>query len=387
MNRYVSIFLIYTFIQMPMASASTYVDNGGTIYEAELRVSIEQLRQTLHTMKSEPNSDLCRCTPRDRSSTCDYLSDLESTEIKACQLFINDNLDKVLTALKSTSFHLTEEELVHQDQTGLSRPVFAGADHQRSQINLNQDKFVRLDSQKRLMLLAHEAGHLIEWNGQQIKDSERYHNVEGKVILDSFGATVGVIAKRNRIVSSSTNRALSKAYSRHWLSATGGQVDFGSKAQERSLAPGQLRFSSFSYRYQPGHFGLFLATENGETSKGFYEGLSGKLSVRREKIGLSYVIRPFEQSVGFFGHSHFLLQPGLSQTTYEHTLSDNWQSIESRKKQYSVFTDLRLLVPFFGGFWVEGMLGIQHENFKTDKTKINLDSISLRSSIGVSYGF
>lgn len=365
--------------------ASTFVDNGGTIYESELRVTVEQLKQAIYDLKFEDPKDLCTCEyRREASLTCSVLDNLSSQEADACRKFLTEHRNDLLIALKNASFELSSEPLVHGDQ-GNRRPVQAGATKKNMRIIVNQDNFVTLHSTQRIMLIAHELGHLISFNGNSIRDNELIAGVKGRVLLDATGAALGALAHKNWTTSTSTDRTLSKSYKRHWLSLLGGTLKINQKDLDKSLIQESLPMIQMSYRYQQEPYGFQLSYKN--ISRTSIDDYSSTLNIQRYQGSFSYMRRIFQNRVGFWGHSHLLLQAGLAWSEYEHTLSDQYVEIKSQDASLTPTIEGKVLLPFYRGFWFEGFYGMDVENFASNKTKIQLENFSLYSGFGVNYAF
>lgn len=366
--------------------ASTFVDNGGTIYEAELRVALKHTRSSLREVDFVEENELAACESGMQGKFCQYLDSLSRKEKKIVRKVLVKYSDEMRKKIRNLKVTLTGEAIRHQRSHGTWRKVQAGANPKDNSMIINQDDFVSLSPAERVMLLVHELGHLVKIDGRYIKDDERVGGMIGRELLDAMGASVALVGLESGDIPFESESIDSKAYKDHWLSYQVGTLKLNQDAEKNNLNPDGLTLYSFSYRLQFLSFGLNLAHEASQKSD-YSSGFTKDTSIKRYKLGASYKLHPFYKRADFWGHTHILLQAGLAYNQYKHSIKDNYVTRQSEGDTLAPYGELSLFFPLVRGFWVTGTVGTVLEKMEDESTRIMLDQPSTYSSLGVSYGF
>ena len=366
--------------------ASTFVDNGGTIYEAELRVALRQTKAALRELDYVKEKDLAQCAAHQRGKLCQYLSSFSKKETRLIQKVLLKHSEVMRRKIKGVKITLTDDSIKHVRSHGPWRKVQAGADPKASSIIINQEDFVNLSPAERVMLLVHELGHLIKIKGRYVKDDDNFDGLRGRELLDGMGASVAVVGLDSGDVPFKSEATESKAYRDHWLSYSVGSLKLNKEDTKKSLVPDQLVQYGLSYRLQFLSFGLSLSYDRAQQAD-YASGYSTYTGIDRLKLGATYKFHPFYTRADFWGHTHILVEAGASYNKYKHVLKDNYVSREMTGNAIAPYGEISVYFPVVRGFWITGTMGMVEESFQDESTRIDLGQPSTYTSLGVSYGF
>ena len=387
-NKFLVIGFLNCFCLCGFASslASTFVDNGGTIYEAELRLTIKHTRAALREVDYFERKELATCSAYQGGKFCQYLDSLTKREIRIVQALLS-KYDKVMRKkMKNLKITLTGESLKHSRDHGPWRKVQAGASPKNNSITINQTDFVSLSYAERVMLLVHELGHFIKINGRYIKDDDKIEGMLGSQLLDAIGAAVAVVGMETRNIPLKSESTESKAYRNNWFTYQVGSLKLGEQKENNSLVEDELQHYSLGYRFQFISFGLNIAYDHSEITN-YISGYTTSTAITRYKLGASYKFHPFSTRADFWGHAHFLFHAGLAYNQYKHSLQDNYVKREFKGAAPAPYGEISVYFPVVRGFWITGTMGMVGENIEDQSTRLLLNQPSTYSSLGVSYGF
>ncbi|MFK7826317.1 MAG: hypothetical protein AB8G05_19375 [Oligoflexales bacterium] len=266
--------------------ASTFVDNGGTIYEAELRVALKQTKSAVREIEYYKQNELAKCSESQQGKFCQYLDGLSKKERRIVQQLLSKHYNAMRKRIKSVKITLTGESIKHARAHGPWRKVQAGANPKSNSIIINQEDFVSLSPAERVMLLVHELGHLIKINGRYIRDDDKLDGMRGRELLDAMGASVALLGMDTSIVPLKSESLESKAYKDHWFTLQAGTLGLDEQSKDNSLVASKLQYSSFSYRLQFMSFGFNLAYD-GARQTDYSSGYSVDIDITRYKLGAS----------------------------------------------------------------------------------------------------
>lgn len=370
--------------------ASTYVGNGGSVYEAEVRQSVSLAIKALKHVDTEWDPvDLCDCWSDD-NSVCKVFDTLNQKQQKTCGQFLIDHKKKLMKALRKATFEVTSEPIKTSQNTG-HRPVQAVTLRKENRIVIHDKVFVTLSPAQRIMLLVHESGHLIQVNGKYINDNSQVGPFQGKdggkELLDAVGASVASISLAERITKPSIiSSRLSKAYGNHYFSIAADSMIFSANDPEEQLLREVSELTKISYQYRLNGIGLNIDLSEANQTSSPIDGITVALNMRQFEFGTTYGIRPFPLRADFWGGVHLQVEASAIFGLATSSISDDYQRIEDQASYQGGSIEAKVILPLAYDFWLYFAHGVQMTPFDLERVNVKIDNPIQFSVIGVSYG-
>lgn len=328
--------------------AATFVGNGGSFAEKQLRISVNALEDVLRS--AEDVETKCECLVASDYDTCQIVDDLDDDQITKIESFISQKAKKMLRKLRKAKFKFTDANLVHQAYLS-KRNVSAGTKGRRV-ILINEDQFLEANPANRVSILFHELSHLVTNDEKKpIFDEKPFGGFEeGKDFLDSAGSCVAQMGLYDKyIISQSVWESQPKAWLKHWF-----ELSFQNGFYNEDKKVGKLNSVSgggFSYRYQPSWYGFALRT-------GSYLGSDTSNSITHdhylsfESLSASFRWSPFFTDSARLNNIYFLGEAGIANTHFRSTISDSFVKLTNASDSQTPTMRAGVFIPLHKSLWV-----------------------------------
>lgn len=384
MNKYFLFFFLT--LASWTAQASTFVGNGGSILDSELRSTIGRLKKAV--LAIEKDSLICECAGN--SSQCAVLEDLNEAQTDYCKEFVEGTKDSLMSVLNDQTLTFRWAEKVQSRD----RNFDAAASASTKTVLLDSKRFASLATADRIQLLAHEMLHLVRYQGQPLVDKGSrgpFKGEEGgRQLLDTAGAALTIIAMRAEVIPVEASQ-ISQPFKNVYLSYAGGTRKLDTAYRKSALQGETIRNSSVELNWYPKH------TDNFGYSLGFYNeyetydkfkrpSLISDLRMQAVTAGVSYRLLPFEAGIAWFDGIQFAtsLRLGRGQVHYE--IKDDFNKLSGQSSLTLAEAKLVAQLPLLWNFWLTLSQGFIHTPHEVSKLNIKSKSINLNNSVGVSYG-
>ena len=380
---------IFLGVQPFLAQSSTHVGNGGNVLEAEVNTTTSRIKTILASTSDSELAQFCRCPDPWANRYCDHLSTLTSTEEQVCSRFVEQTKAAILQRIDAVRIQFTDAPLTHTHHHGHARQVQAGADSRTMAITINSGHFEYLSASARVMLLFHELGHLVRYDGEYVNDHSQITafgpEFGGRKLLDAASAAVTAYGIDHGYVPDTDEIRISNS-KREFMIFLG----FGSRNHQVASGTGAFSDSAFttavSFYYQPSELGLHLEMGQSRYSSSDQDVFTENFHLRYGKIGASYRSRAvrflFENT-----KAYLLMSAGIGQATANVGLSDTFVNLSERRSFTAPYMDIQANIGIANDFWAFVKLGITHENWDSGKINLEMNGLVTHATIGGGYGF
>jgi hypothetical protein len=371
-----------------MANASTWIGNGGSIMDTELRSTLQHLKAAARDVPDHAD-ELCTC--QGTSDQCALLKDLSPDRMDFCGDFIlamNGRLLKLLDG--NVKYRWSSENL--KTSKG-SRDFDAIAQPGNNQIVINEARFARMKTADRIQLLAHELLHLLDYKGRRLTDEEPLGAFSteqgGRQLLDSVGAAYVIVAMQEGYIPLHEQN-LSRPFRNIFLWGMSGS----------RFADSALKSDAFfdEYWIQGSAWGVTFyprVTDNLGWTLAYYDfhdtqsagKIRGKIHQYLTEAGPEYRLVPFSTGKPFLDSIQISAHIGLGYGRVRHDISDDYVQLNEVKSSWAGIGNVRLHVPLIYDFWLMVESGFAYMPYELKNIGISNKTISQQNFVGVSYGF
>lgn len=395
------LYLTLLFIQLQIVQvslASTFVGNGGSAGDLELKVTTMQIHRALNTIKQNEfeKGELCYCPEElERSKSCETLNQLSSDQKKYCEKFLIENVDLLIEMTSSKSsvqFSWTHEKMSVMENHH-PRAVEGIASPQNQTIYLNKESFVQLKSFERVYLLGHEYGHFLKNpKGQFISDADQFapfQQVEGgRYLLNALGAAISLQAYRQGVYYEfQDSLSRSKNYKDHWVTLNFGG-DSGHK-DESTFNIDSYSSKNLLYQYQfidSYMLGFGFSEKRGQQK--FLDTVTAMHQIQSYSLSLLRRIYFDSNPLSYWGQAYSTIGLGYGQSHGKFKLTEEgYPSIEESSQSRNPFVQLQLYLPFQSGIWFHSDLVLKESQLNYSKIIFKEKGINTQFGLGVGYAF
>lgn len=403
-----SLFAVAVFAQTP---SSTFVGNGGSAGDLELKVTKEVLTKTIEIIRDDETAgaELCACPDRYKEHPyCANVDSLKKTQKEFCGDFIKTQAVQLLESLQQANFVWTDSSLTVKEQ-GSVMSVDAVADFRAKKIVLNRDRFLKMESAERNFLIAHELFHLTEYvetsGGSAKKRSPLvdetaigpFKNATGGRELLNAAATVLVLKSNEWLIAPSylVHLGRSRQDRQIWFG-----VDYsGFRAEEdlnTAYAPEKYSGLMLNARYflpeEMNAFGVSFKFGNYSGATTTFGSINSEDSQNIMALGALYRWDPFQNKLSFLGQSFIQIGIHYEQMKASFVLEENQVGaplrIEDNATARYATADLAYFLPLQQGFWMNVGLQLSQPNYiMSQEVDLKYSNSRFATNIGVSYGF
>lgn len=384
---FVLVFLFLFLLPGSPAIASTFVGNGGSIFDTELRATIKVLKESVRAAEGDPSP--CECGGE--SKQCAILLDLSDEQLDACKAFIAEKSKDFLAILNQSErfrFELSSEEIRLE---GSNRRFDAVASSETKLIVLDEERFAKISSTDRAQLLAHEFLHFLKYKGKPLTDKGDYGPFRGaeggRQFLDTIAAAYVIIGMRASAIPLEVS-SVSRPFKNLYLHTMGGNRDLSRKDRKESLFGKRVSASSTGLTWFPresGNWGWGLDVYNQDGSK--RGDFKSEIHMTAVRAGVVYRLLPFETGHTWLSSWQIWANAKAGLGTVEHSFEDDFVSLSETTRFPLASAGLSLHVPLFWNFWLIFDGGVIYSPYQLKDLGIQSRDINLQSFIGVSYGF
>ncbi len=393
MSKIVYMLSFLTLILSNITQGSTFVGNGGSWLDAELRETIHKVKEVLLLIQEKEDIEEC-----DRS-ICDILEGLSNDEHRFATKFFMKRRMSIIRAInsKKLEFKWTSSEIRIKGSS--SRTFSAIADG--TTITINENVFARLNLMQRMSLIIHEINHLIRFDGKVINDNRPIGPFEGSqggrklldlqgVMLIAGGTRYGYFRQKDHNLSN-PNEKLN-------VQQSIGSTKI-SNSEGKRLFFNKLKLSSTSVEYFPWEnnsvgFHLTYKSYKGKSNQLVYSvfesgslsvGVSSRYRLSSLIMNKSSIERNLDSS--YLDRIYFKGHLNIGKGTAVHLVGDGYSQIEGRDSFFCIGGDINLYLPIVYGFWFNLGYGLQWQEFTIQETNFTSKSVYNETNVGVSYGF
>jgi hypothetical protein len=380
-----------------VASASTFVGNGGNVGDVELKTSIGQVSQTFGDISGNRygvQTILCTCTdPYRGRALCEMLKNLSESQVRFCSKYLVSkaaDVSRVLQEPGRLRISWSHEPMEVQEGTHL-RAADAVTNIADMSMTLHQERFLAMTPQERAFLLGHEVFHLTTYESRPLTD-------DGPI-----GPFTGPEGKRQLINAMAASMVMMGDYldvfkaKEDVLNRSQATKDFWVSLGYRALGPGydhdnpygvdRLNGAELGVRYQLSpNWGVIVGAANLEATRNRLTQIEGKETRRIYSAGVSYRWFPQQDPMTFWGQAHVVFSLTADHIVANYSLHSAHTGLEDAATADGFSVGARYLFPIQYGIWGFGGLSYSQQSFSF--SQLFLDYKGGPSAIlGASYGF
>lgn len=395
MNQNARRFLILLVLLSPAAWSSTYVGNGGTSEDLDLKETLTQIEEGLLNAQSTLPNRLCRCDSDGK--ICGPLDQISGLQADECAKFLIHQGPLLVDLIRTQKvrWSWTDQDMKVQEGDS-SRSVDAVADERTMTITIHRGRFSNLPASGRQFLIAHELMHLLPWDSKFIKDTDSVGSFKGRtggrdlINAAAAAATNSVPTKSMPQITSSQSAPKGPFFElTHWL-----ELDaLGSSTSIESdlISLGRSTGSSFKYRHQLGKVNAQVYY-NRMTAKGTaLSTITLEQEQRGYGLGLGYRWQLGSNVESYRGRSHILVSAHLEHLTSMMSINDTLIGEKAGARSTALGGSIKLMLPVSDDFWFSlETKSVPHRlSHRFEQAEISLKTVNGLSStnVGVSYAF
>jgi hypothetical protein len=393
MSEKISLFLfcIVLFAAVdPLHGEGTFVGNGGSADDLDIKVAIAEINTTFTKMTSS-DLDLCRCDDALASSPmCLRLRALNEPQRQLCikTLLQNREAMMLMTAPDANvRVQWSNEDLNVFYEDGSTRPVDGIAERRQRLITLNHDKFKSMSRLQRMALLTHELFHLIPVDGKYIDDEPEVGPfATGRDYLDALGVAVAKTAFDLDVPDEFRDISrVSRADRLFWLGTSfGGMRAFGGQAEDR-LLDGAYSTAELeaTLGFGPLKIGFMADYDRASATKAF------RIEEYREIYSavLGYSFRPVGSFLSRWNELQMVTFVGYGGGRGSLKFYDGNVTLSDTSRLKSAKCGLVAKIPMVHGFWFDPSVELRHVAGEYNSFDLNINETAYVYKIGGSYGF
>ncbi len=382
----------------PLVHASTFVGNGGGAGDVELAVTKKQTQESFAAIKRRTGDsiNLCRCNMVYESrSVCEPLQNLNIEQKQFCTKTLFAQTPEILRLLsdpKAVSFRWTNEQILVADR-GKPRAVDAVTDRAKSEITINLERFLKMQSFERVYLLSHELFHLTSLDGKPMEDEGAIGPFEGdqggRLLLNAMGSTAAVLEGEfpDEIKTYRDLLNRSQSWKRHWFSLSSGHAGSGDGRAAGTFSATRFSRTGLDYRYNLGNWMLTGSYRTEFNRKKVLGVVAVKEEVYIYSLGAGYRIFPFKDPASYWGQTYFLVEGLLDYVNPHITLSDPVTEAKDKASAFGGTVSLNYFIPVSWGLWLHAGAALEHHPYKYKDVNLKYKKSLISTYIGVSYAF
>ncbi len=430
--------LCFTVLAQP-ASANTFVGNGGTSGDVELKITLEQIEQTFtkiaRTQKVE-NLELCECPPMwTQNSICRPLNQLQESQRKFCQKGLVSVTPQVLDILKNNKAYFKwthspinvishEDHAAHQPTSSVnatagdpsnitedhSTGVTAGGSSPTSStshstmaadavtnpkdhtITINKDNFLKASQAQRVFLLTHELMHLITFEDGRLTDQGTvgpFTSAQGqREFINAMASSIATEA-HSLMLYHNYQRALhrSQSHVKNWVDL--GFVGLFS-VNPSSNTYDQDYYGSFKLNYRR-YWNLNWGFNAGLRGERATEDVMSNTTIEEQlqvyHLGVSYRFFNNADPLTSWGQSFINIDLNFEYTLADLTAKDSFTSAKDDDSGMGLGLYAQYYYPLSNSFWIHLGVGVNQTFYKYNVFNLEKNDTKVSGTLGVSYGF
>lgn len=384
MNRICLILVLLAFCSQ--SYASTFVGNGGSVLDSELRSSLGRLKKAVRAIDAD--NEICECAGD--SSQCGLLKDLNDEELDFCASFVENIKQDLMSVMndKYLKFRWTSKV------QGQDRNFDAAASASTKTIILDEKRFASISSADRMQLLAHELLHLLKYQGEPLVDKGQRGPFKGEEggrrLLDTAGAAIVIIGMRAKVLPLEES-AQSKPFKNLYIEYSGGSRYLDSGYRKSAIQAANVRTISLELSWYPRHsdnFGYSIGFYSEDEKHERYPELSlmSEHKLQAGTVGVSYRVLPLELGIAWLDAIQVSATARVGYGQVTHSFKDDYNKLSGRTSLPLFETRLNAQLPLLWNFWFTLSQGLIYTPYEIGSLKIKSKTINSNNSIGVSYG-
>lgn len=374
----------------------TFVGNGGNAVDYEITRSMDKIVDFLQIVQAG-NSLPCECKESERDfDLCESLKKLNEPQRKQCESSLKQAAPELIRLIQSgqIEYRWSQDDLHVRErhQKAQERPVTAISQPDKNVMMIDQNRFVKLSTERKIALLSHELFHFVKApDGQFYQDHQAYSAFSGpqgvRQLLNTLGARIALGAWRLEDFLGDR----SKAYVHHFIAYRNTALSDPDSLTQNLLANDSRRYTEFQYRYYWGWHGMGVHWGSYDLdASSFVPGANTRLKTNNFGLTYHYRLFPFSPSLDeawLSSQLHIDLSLGafLSQGDYE--IKDPYTSLRSDWNSRGWIAGANLMLPLYRGFWFIAGIDVRGEQYEIKELSIEDQHTSWGNTFGVSYGF
>ncbi len=372
------------------AVAATFVGNGGSVSDHALNVTLAEIAQTAQGL-DDSEGQLCTCPDAFQNNPlCKTILSMNKAERKFCkETLLKNKRQLVSLATKDIQDRFRWAENVKLKKHKGAKKVDAVANVDEDMIVIDKTNFDSLTRSERIALIVHELFHLIPIEERYLSDDEEVPPfASGRELLDTLGAALAVEANTSGVTEELGALAnVSMATKRHhfhlYVKSVKSEVKFAKTFGLRGHGNG----TEFGYEYRINGFGLGFGSDFTYQSGTIAEGISTAKNDAMVYAGLSYSMRPFEDSFTSWGQAQIEIQARYLAGSSDYKAKDSYAEITDESSVKGVQGSLLGRYPLSNGFWLMGGGYYRQLSYKFKLIKEKQLDQQYGVTFGGAYGF
>lgn len=392
MSRTWLIISTFLFFLSSHSSAATFIGNGGSFLDPELRQILFEIERTLEEAKEEHVFASCSVVE------CEALKTVSDAKFEFAVKFALHRRLQVLRLLKSSQLKLewTDKDISLASQG--HRHFDAVAMPQKKKILINEDSFARMNRAQRITLVLHEIHHLIKHRGKVLGDNDKIGPfTSSRQLLDLQGPLLIAAAedlgywqtkKTNRSSAQSAFHFSQKGVSQalHKSEAKAAFLDrLNISTSELSWYPSANTNLGYLLRYSKYFAGGSSLIQSNLRGQSYEAGIS----LRSRLTDLLRSRSSGEKLINSGYMDHILLKFKLvaGGGSMQHEVSDAFNQIAGDSSFAIINSTVELHLPIIYGFWFGGGIGASWQDFQIEETRFSSKAVQPQSFFSIGYSF
>ncbi len=380
------------------ASANTFVGNGGTSGDVELKITLEQIEKTFtkiaRTQKVK-DLELCECPPMwTQNSICRPLNQLQESQKKFCQKGLVSVTPQVLDILKNNKAyfkwtHSSINVLSHEDHEVAADAVANINDHT---VTINKDNFLKASQAQRVFLLTHELMHLISFEDGRLADQGPvgpFTSAQGqREFINAMASSIATEAN-SLMLYHNYQRALhrSQSHVKNWVDL--GFVGLFS-VNPSSNTYDQDYYGSFKLNYRR-YWNLNWGFNAGLRGERATEDVMSDTTIEEQlqvyHLGVSYRFFNNADPLTAWGQSFINVDLNFEYTLADLKAKDSFTSAKDDDSGMGLGLYAQYYYPLSNSFWIHLGVGVNQTFYKYNVFNLEKNDTKVSGTLGVSYGF
>lgn len=393
MNKFFFAFLVLALFSIRLEASSTFVGNGGSILDGELRGTVLRLEKSIeHAIKEESEVGVCGCLGESRQ--CALLKSLSEEEASYCEDFVEENSEGLLKLIRDRSSYSFRWSPVPLRSEKEGRSFDAVANTSKRTITFDEDRFAKMGIADRVQVLAHEFLHLYPIQGKLIDDEGEIGPFKGTAgkrrFLDVMGAAYAIAGMKKYAIprTESNGSTAHKNFYIHWV---GGDRQLARGFENSALLRNNVDVSSLSISWFPrvtDNLGFVAGVYTETEERLLYKDLlKATYDLSLYEVGAVYRILPLNTGDRWLDSFQVFFTGTVGLGTVEHRFKDGFVELSKSKTVGSTSLGVSLQIPLIWNFWFTASPGLRLTPYKIDQLGIESKTVDMTNQYGVSYGF
>lgn len=400
------------------ASASTFVGNGGSSGDIELKVATNQIVESLRKIQkslAEPPTpakvrasrddddeddrpprkiterNLCECPESFKNhSMCNYVRDLDDQRRNYCDKFLRERgpeLERIF-ARETAHVQWTNDEMSVRESED-ARAVEGVANTQTGTITVNLPRFLDMTAYQRIFLLTHEHMHFVKEGAGYLQDEGAQGPFKGanggREFINAVSASLAMAASETGAIERYRGTlSRSKGYKSVWFD--GALIGISGSDSGSPYLLSRQEGLMLGAKYFFGNFGVGASVASVRGQKDILTTIHAEEQTNYLGVGVYYRFFPFSNPLSFWGQSHAVVGARALSVSGKYRLRDDFNDDTYTATASAFDINCSYYIPFKWGLWAFAQLNYLQGGREFKDVPAKYDNNSFALALGVSYG-